>query len=432
MRVFGDLNLRVMCWAFRGITARMARSGDLGARVMAKGDHDMDPLFDQIRQRGDLIDTKLGLFVTASHGTANEILRDRRFVVTKGDLITTKFLDRPENRQLVRPLNDSLMLMNPPEHTRLRKLVWPSFQHDTLRKRQPQIDAMVNGVLDKLDTSGPVDLIEHFAAPIPIYAMCSVLGIPEPDVERFARWGSILGPSLDGAKTIPQLNVLRGTLVELSAFFDELMAYRREHEGDDVVSQMVRAELGGRPLNRKELLAVTLLLLLAGLETTLNLIGNGVIALCANDDQRKLLIERPELAENAVEEILRYDSPVRATVRRARENVTVAGKTIKAKRDVLVLLGGGNKDPRVFDDPYRFDIQRPNARDNLSMSAGVHYCLGAGLARMVGASALRELFRRFPDLRLAQQPERGDTRVIHSALKVPVLCQPSKAAAVAA
>jgi cytochrome P450 len=288
------------------------------------------------------------------------------------------------------------------------------------------------GLLDKLDPSQPVELIQQYAAPIPIYAMCAVLGIPEPDIERFARWGSILGPSLDGAKTVPQLDVLRGTLVELSAFFDELIAFRRKNPDNDVVSQMVRAELDGRPLDRKELLAVTLLLLLAGLETTLNLIGNGVLAFCAYPEQRRLLVEHPELAENAVEEVLRFDSPVRATVRRAREDVTVAGRTIKAKKDVLVLLGGGNKDPRVFADPYRFDIKRANARENLSMSAGVHYCLGAGLAKMVGASALRELFLRFPDLRLAQDAQRGDTRVIHSALKVPVECQPSKAATVAA
>jgi cytochrome P450 len=420
-----------MCWTIEKLTRRMAKSGDFAAQVMAKGgDHDMDPLYERVRARGDLVRTKLGVYITGSHATANEILRDRRFVVTKGDYVTQKYLERPENTHLVKPLKNSLMLMNPPEHTRLRKLVWPSFTHEALRGRTPYIEEVVATYLDRLDTGEPVDLIEQFAAPIPIHAMCKVLGIPDPDVARFASWGSILGPSLDGARSVPQLKVLRATLVELSEFFDELIAFRRREPADDVVSQMVNAELDGRPLDRKELLAVTLLLLLAGLETTLNLIGNGVLAFAKHDDQRRLFIDEPELTENAVEEVLRYDTPVRCTVRRAREDLTVAGEPFKAGKDVLVLLGGGNKDPRVFDDPHRFDIRRPNARDHLAMSAGVHYCLGAGLAKMVGAAALRGLFQRFPDLQLAEPPTRGDTRVIHSALRIPVLCRPHKTATV--
>ena len=429
MSTLRDLDLRMMCWTISTLTRRMAGRGDPVARVMAKGgDHDLEPVFDEVRAEGDLVRSKLGLFVTASHATANEALRDRRFLVTQGDVITHRYLKRPENAHLVKPLKDSLMLMNPPEHTRLRKLVWPSFTHDALRARQGQIDAIVERYLDKLEGAERVDLVEEFAAPIPIHAMCAILGIPEPDVERFARWGSILGPSLDGARSLDQLTVLRGALVELSEFFDELIEYRRKNPEDDVVSRMVNAELDGKPLQRSDLLAVTLLLLLAGLETTLNLIGNGVLAFLGHPEQKKLFMERPDLTENAVEEVLRYDSPVRCTVRRAREDVVLAGQTVKAKKDLLVLLGGGNKDPRVFPDPQRFDIQRENARDHLSMSAGVHYCLGAGLAKMVGGSALRGLFRRFPEAAVDGKVERGDTRVIHSALSIPLRCRPTETA----
>lgn len=420
MRMWNDLKLRTMCWMFGTFTERAAKSGDPVGLVMAKGHHDMDPVFDQIRDKGDLVASKMGLYVTAAHGTANEILRDRRFVVAKGDVITQKYLARPENNHLIKPLNDSLMLMNPPEHTRLRKLVWPSFTHETLRSRQELIDSIVDKHLDKIDRAGEIDLVEEYAAPIPIHAMCAVLGIPEPDVPRFARWGSILGPSLDGARSLEQLAVLRETLVELSSFFDELIAYRRENPGDDVVSNMVRAELNGKPLQRKDLLAVTLLLLLAGLETTLNLIGNGTIAFVNHPDQRERLISDPTITENFIEEVLRFDSPVRCTVRRAREDVELDGQTVAKGKDVLVLLGGANKDPRVFEDPYRFDIGRANARDHLSMSAGVHYCLGSGLAKMVGTSALQRMFTRFPDLRISGDVQRGDTRVIHSALRIPV------------
>jgi cytochrome P450 len=175
------------------------------------------------------------------------------------------------------------------------------------------------------------------------------------------------------------------------------------------------------PLERREMVAITLLLLLAGLETTLNLIGNGVLALLEHDAERARFLADPQLETNLVEEVLRYESPVQFTIRTASEDITLAGTTVPKGKQILVLIGGANRDPRVFPDPDRFDIGRKNARDHLSFSAGFHYCLGAGLARLVAASALRQLFQRFPDLSLAGPVKRSSTRVIRGADSIPLV-----------
>jgi cytochrome P450 len=420
MALTTTMKLQGSFWMLRSVVRLLAVTGDPASRLVGRSTESPYPLYDEIRGRGRLVSGKLPLFMSASHAVCDKILRDPRFIVVTADPITNAYLDQPENKHLVRPLQDSLMSMNPPEHTRLRKLVSPMFTLSALRRQQERIDAIVDKYLERLNTGGPVDLIHNFASPIPIQAVSALLGIPGPDDERFHRWGAVLGPALDGVKSMAELRTLRGTLVDLSEFFDELIAFRRQNPGDDVISGVLRLEPQDRPLDRRDLLAVTLLLLLAGLETTLNLIGNGVLALFAHPEQRERLVAEPDLATNMVEEILRYDSPVQFTIRNVREELELEGVRMTPKKPVLVLMAGANRDPEVFENPSAFDIGRANARDHLSFSAGIHYCLGAGLARMVAATAVRKLFERYPDLRLAGPVVHAQTRVIRAALHIPV------------
>ncbi len=416
-----DMKLQGTFLTMRSVLRLMAMAGDPGAQLVASSAKDPRPLYDSIRNKGEVIRSNLDIFMTASYSVANEVIRDSRFIVQTADSVTLDYLARPGNEHLVRPLQDSLMSMNPPEHTRLRRLVAPAFTLRETHRRSDRIDAIVKRYLDKIDPNTPFDLVPSYSSPIPIQVVSEYLGIPEPDDERFHRWGSVLGPALDGLKSMSDMTKLRTVLQELSDFFDELIAYRRANPGDDVISNVLLHEPKDAPLERRELVAVTLLLLLAGLETTLNLIGNGVLALLANDDQRARFLADPQMETNLVEEVLRYESPVQFTIRTASEDITLAGTTVSKGKQILVLLGGANRDPRVFPEPDRFDIGRENAREHLSFSAGFHYCLGAGLARLVAASALRQLFQRFPDLALAGPVQRSSTRVIRGADSIPLI-----------
>lgn len=421
-----DLKLQGTFLTMRSMLRLMAAAGDPGAKLVAQSKKDPRPLYDSIRGAGEVTYSKLGIYMTASHQVASDVVRDARFIVETADSLTLDYLARPGNEHLVRPLQDSLMSMNPPEHTRLRKLVAPAFTLRETRRRSDRIDVIVKRYLDRLDPKAPFDLVPSYASPIPIQVVSEYLGIPEPDDQRFHRWGSVLGPALDGLKSMSELLKLRATLQELSDFFDELIAYRRANPADDVISGILLNEPKNAPLQRRELVAVTLLLLLAGLETTLNLIGNGVLALLEHKSERERFLAYPELEMNLVEEVLRYESPVQFTIRTASEDIALTGTTMPKGKQILVLLGGANRDPRVFPDPDRFDIGRQNARDHLSFSAGYHYCLGAGLARLVAASSLRQLFQRFPHLALAGPVKRTNTRVIRGAESIPLVGQPRR------
>lgn len=416
-----DLKIRGTFLTMRAALAVMVATGDPGARLVARSSTDPKPLYDLIRSRGEVVSSALGIDLTASHKVANDVLRDRRFIVKTADSVTLDYLARPENEHLVRPLQDSLMSMNPPEHTRLRKLAAPAFTAKETARRVDRIDRVVKQYVDQLDPTKPFDLISAFASPVPIQVVSAFLGIPDADNVKFHRWGSVLGPSLDGVRTMAELTKLRGILQELSDFFDELIPFRRANPGDDVISGILLNEPKDAPLTRQELVAVTLLLLLAGLQTTLNLIGNGVLALLENPTERDRFLADPSLEANLVEEVLRYDSPVQFTIRTALKDLELAGTRMKGGRQILVLLAGANRDPREFTDPDRFDIARANARDHLSFSAGFHYCLGAGLARLVAGSAIRQLFQRFPKLELAGPVERADARVIRGAERIPLV-----------
>ncbi|GGM56412.1 cytochrome P450 [Longimycelium tulufanense] len=409
----------------RGAIWTYARLGDPVARVLQPGTDPLPRWYDAVRQAGPVVRSRLGLWASASYPVVSEVVRDNRFgVVPLPEDPWTRLRPREalSTDSSIHPINDSFLSKDPPDHTRLRRLAAPWFTPRALRERVGRVEQVVERDLDRLDTSRPIDLITEFAVRVPIQVICDLLGIAEPQHERFARWGQVLGRTLDGVRTVRELRWLQQTVAEMGTFFDELLAHKRQHPGDDVMSDLLAARVDGAPVGPADLVATTQLLLVAGFETTVNLIGNGVLTLLSHPREKQRFLANPDLADNVVEEVLRYESPVQFTMRVAKEDVTLAGTLLRRHTPVLLLLSGANRDPAVFADRNRFDIGRENARDHLSFSGGIHYCLGAGLARIEGAVALRALFQRFPALELAGAPRPRSSRLIHGVGSLPVRC----------
>lgn len=416
----GDFGLGMRLWIGRTAVQAHNLLGDPAARVLGRGPNtDPYPRYDKIRAAGELVPSRLRLHLTASHGLANSVLRDSRFgVQTSVGLSRDEWqFDRQSAHGAVHPIEDSFLSLDPPNHTRLRRLVAPWFSPRALRDRTERIERIVSQFLDELADRDRFDLIGDFAVRVPIQVICDLLGVPDDEYPRFVRWGAIVALSLDGMWTLADYRQLRIALAEMSAFFTELVAERRKHPGDDVVSELAAAD---DSLSADDLLATVELLLVAGFETTVNLIGNGALELLHNDDARAWMSAHPERADDVVEEVLRHDPPVQYTVRLTHEPVTLAGVDLPRDTGVVLLLAGANRDPAVFADPDRFDPERPNNRDHLAFSAGMHYCLGAGLARIEAAVALRALFERYPDLRAAGAVKRRRSRNIHGVRVLPV------------
>jgi P450-derived glycosyltransferase activator len=416
----GDFRLGTTMFIWRAALQARNLLGDPAARVLGRGPN-TDPYqrYERVRTGGDLVRSKLGVYVTASHGLANSVLRDSRFGVQ-----TSKGLGRDEwqvdggkNAGSVHPIDDSFLSLDPPAHTRLRRQVAPWFTPRALRDRTERIEKIVARFLDDVADRDRFDLIGDFAVRVPIQVICDLLGVPDDEYPRFVRWGGVVALALDSTWTLSDYRRLRIALAEMSEFFTELVAERRKHPGDDVVSELATAD---DPLAVHDLLATVEILLVAGFETTVNLIGNGVLELLHNGAAREWLLAHPDRADDVVEEVLRHDPPVQYTMRLAHEPLMLAGTQLATDTGVVVLLAGANRDPAVFTDPDRFDPTRPNNREHLAFSAGIHYCLGAGLARIEAAVALRALFERYPDLRVAGSVKRRRSRNIRGVRVLPV------------
>ena len=294
-----------------------------------------------------------------------------------------------------------VLFADPPVHTRLRRLVSQAFTPRRIRALEPLIEQMTDRLLDQAAARGEFEAMADLANPLPVMVIAAMLGVPPEHYESFKRWSDAVveaDNTLPGTKLPDSVTEAFGAL---RRYFAEVIEKRRQKPGDDLVSVLVTAREEKEALSEEELLAFVVLLLLAGNETTTNLIGNGMLALGRNPEQLARLRKQPELMPKAIEEMLRYDSPVQATVRHPKEDVELAGVTIPAKTFVFVVLAAANRDPAQFKDPETFDITRePN--DHVSFGEGIHFCLGAPLARLEGAIAIGRVLTRFPHLRLAE------------------------------
>jgi cytochrome P450 len=297
-----------------------------------------------------------------------------------------------------------MLLRDPPDHTRVRGLVTRAFTPRVVAGLAPRIEALVDALLDAAVERGSLDVISDLAGPLPVLVIAELLGVPTEDRERIKHWADSLAAFLDlRAKLKEAETEAQASFDALSEYLGEAADRRRREPKEDLLSALVAPEQGGAPrLAADELAAIGSLLLFAGHETTTNLIGNATLALLRHPEERARFVRDPELADTAVEELLRYDSPVQSVLRLATEDVTLGGKTLRAGAMVFPQLGSANRDESQFEAPGRLDLGRKDNR-HLAFGHGLHFCVGAALSRLEGRIALRALFTRLPGLRLAKE-----------------------------
>ena len=396
----------------RGVSWMAAQRGDHPSRLLHwPWRENPYPTYARLRGQDPVVTSSLGFLSANSHAAVREILRSRDFGVEppEGSASPDQF----------RVVELSFLQMDAPEHTRLRKLARPAFTPRKMRGYASEIEKITGELLDRALARDGFDLMADFAQKLPIAVISRLLGVPERDDEEFVRIGNLLGGALDGAQSARHLRQIQGASAELDVMFERLMAERRRDPREDVISALVADTDGGR-MTAAELRDMCRLLLLAGFETTVNLIGNGTMALLRHREQWERLVADPELAGSTVEEVLRFDSPVQLTGRWARTDTELDGVPVRRGGQVMALIGSANRDPAHFTDPDRFDITRTDAGDHLAFSGGEHYCLGAPLARLEGQIALRALAERAPGLRPTAMPTRRRTLTVRSLSAFPV------------
>ena len=318
-------------------------------------------------------------------------------------------------------LNRSMLDRDPPDHTRLRSLVTKVFTRRAVAALEPKIVALVDAALDRMAEKGESDLVEELAFPLPFAVISEMLGMPPTDHGRIRELSGTLVRSLEIVADEETGRAIMAADAELTAITREMIAWKRQNPADDLLTALIEAEHDGQVLDGDELVAQVVLLYVAGHETTVNLIANGVNALLRNPSQLALLRAQPDLAANAVEEFLRYDSPVQQTRRVTTSPYALAGKEIPAGTFVLACLGSANRDERFFGpSASQLRLDRPEARHQVSFGAGPHHCLGAALARLEGQVAVGRLVRRFPGLGFAGELEWNGRINLRGPAKFPV------------
>ena len=302
----------------------------------------------------------------------------------------------------LRQLSSNWMLnLNPPDHTRVRQLVGRAFAPSTVNALKPEIERVAVELIQIAREKKEFDLVVDYAFPLPLAIIALIMGIPVADREKLKSWSHKLTELIGGNRSLPALWKTGNAVIELQNYLFPLIDERRHNLKDDLLSLLIKAEDEGSQLNTAELLSNLILFLVAGHETTVNLIANSVLCLLQHPDQLAIFKRHPEMAANVVSEVLRFESPVQAAPRLANKDVIVAGKNIKEGDMVWMLLGSANRDLKQFENPDVFDITRTNIR-HISFSEGIHRCIGASLAEAEGAIAITSLFNSFPDLTLAK------------------------------
>jgi hypothetical protein len=392
-----------------------ARRGDLQGRLTVTGARggDTEAVIEEIRAAGPLVRSSLG-YVTAHHAVVREVLSGNDF--RTGNPIGTGLLGRiaaATATGLPSPLEPpSLLVTEPPEHTRYRKLVTRVFTARAVERLRERTRKIADDLLGRLDQAGPADLIAAYCGVLPVTVISEILGVPEGDRRHILDIGEKGTPVLDFGLDWRTYRTVDQTIHDFDTWLTGHLARLRRHPGDDLLSQLIEARDEQGRLNEVELKATAGLVLVAGFETTVNLLGNGIKLLHDHPEQLARLRADTGLWPNAVEEVLRMDPPVLLTGRLTENGAELAGQTLPAGSFVTTILAGANRDPDVFAEPARFDVARPNARDHVSFSAGRHHCLGASLARMEGEAGLRAIFDRYPDLTLLPGASRRPTRIL--------------------
>ena len=359
------------------------------------------PFYHRLRAIDPMHLSPRGFHVASRHADITSILRDKRFGKDFVGRMTRRYGPQILEEPVYRSMSRWMLQQDPPDHGRLRGLVVRAFTAQRVEDMRPRIQQIVDKIIDRVEPRGHMDLIADFAFRLPVTVICEMLGIPDEHLEPLLTSSRGSGRLLDPAPlTKDEINQHNAFNLASAEYFRSLFELRRRQPGSDLTTQLVQAEEDGSKLSNEELTANIMLLFGAGHETTVNLIGNGLLALHRYPDQLRLLTSDPWRAANAVDELLRYDSSVQVTSRTTLEDVDDIGGIPLAKgQSVLCLLGAANRDPAIYPNPDRLDITRTNIRP-LSFGGGIHYCLGAQLARIECEIAIGTLLRRLPNLRL--------------------------------
>jgi cytochrome P450 len=364
------------------------------------------PTYARLHEEGPLhyvdVGSKWAVWSIFSHAECSSIAKDPRLSAKRAQqqLLALPLSRQAEFSELARMLGLWLIFMDPPEHTRLRKLLNKGFSPAAVEGLRPQVEAIVDRMLTPLQHGSEVDLMREFANPLPVRIILEMLGIPQELRATFVDWSraiALFRGSPD--RTVEQAKAAQDALIDLTEFFRKTVAERRRNKGSDLISLLIDIEEEGEVLTEEELYAQCIALLFAGHETTRNLIGNGIYTLLQHPQEAAELRESPEMIRTAVEEILRYESPVQFTARVLKEDIEVCGQRIPKKWSILCMLGAANRDPKKFKEPNQLNLKRLN-NEHLAFSAGPHFCIGAQLARLEGQIAILNLLRRFPKMKL--------------------------------
>ena len=358
------------------------------------------PIYHRLRAMAPVWRSPIGFNVVTRYDTAALVLRDRRFGKNYVENITKNYGPQIVDEPAYASMSRTMLVLDPPDHTRLRSLVTKAFTARRVEAMRPQIAAVVDALLDRVQPQGGMDVIKDFAHRLPIIVICDMLGIPEADREQFFTSSRVNGRLVDPVPLSPdEIAAANANTLETNAYFDSLFELRRRDPQDDLTTQLVQAEEAGDRLTPEELRANVGLLFAAGHETTANLIGNGLLALHRNPDQWQAMKDNPALIPNAMEELLRYDSSVQMTGRSVLEDVELSGVALPKGAQVVCFLGAANRDPDAFAEPDTLDITRQKITP-LSFGGGIHFCLGAQLTRIEAQEAFAGLIRRLPTLEL--------------------------------
>jgi len=361
------------------------------------------PFYHRLREQAPVLKTPQGFWLLTRYADVAFALRDRRFGKDFATNMKRRYKHDPMSEPAVANLSHTMLVLDPPDHTRLRGLVTKAFTARRVADMRPRIQALVDQQLDRVIGKGAMDVIVDLAHRLPVIVICDMLGIPEEDRAPFLIGSSVNGRILEPvAMSDAEMAQANAGTVAGNHYFDQLCELRRREPRDDLTTELVQAEEAGERLSPEELRANIGLLFGAGHETTTNLIGNGLLALHRQPDQWERLKADPSLIPNAIEELLRFDSSVQLTGRVTNAEVEVGGVTIPAGQSVIMLLGAANRDPAQYPDPDRLDVARPNVRP-MSFGGGIHHCLGAQLARLEGELVFNALIERLPNVQLPEK-----------------------------
>jgi cytochrome P450 len=385
--------------------------------------HDPYPVFRQLQQDAPVhFSAAMGGWLLTRYVDVSAALRDSRLSSRR----STAFAQRlPADAQeqvapLVQNLTKWTLFTDAPAHTRLRALINKAFSTRLVDAMRPRLQAIVDTLLDAVERRGELEVLRDIAIPLPVIVIGRMLGLPVEDHDRLRRWSDALALFFSGRTDAPAIVRATSAIAELETYFGAVIEERRRNPGDDLVSSLIAAEEEGRILDDQELRSTCVMLLFAGHETTTHLIGNGLYVLLRHPDQRDLLLASPHLGPGAIDELLRYESPVQWQSRVALEDVEMSGQTIPRNGRAFLMLGAANRDPAQFPDPDRFDIARQNNR-HVAFGQGPHYCAGAALGRLEALIAIQSTLTRFPGLRLMDPtPEWFENSVLRGLKRLPL------------